>query len=371
MNTFNFGGSIAPKPPRNAVPPPPRSPKIAVAPKRRYTQMESINIDEPTLPPLLRDMRTAHRFKAPALKLTGAFMFKGSNPLYTREVIEERHHMCLIRCSQPGCLHPAKEVDRGLSGSNNYRTHYRNTHPGIPTSENGEQIAIAYKLKEQGQTAGSRFFDKPMDSLTSQEKYRKLLLEFIIKNNLSFSLVDQPETRALIGLLSPNIKQISRKTLMGDLKVQYEEGEVEVHEKLQAHINSGGRIALTTDAWAGNNKLDYICITGHIQHLDGIMESLTLDIIELTNPIHSGKYLAKKMLEVTDLLGITCATISITRDNASPNNVMLDEFEAIVADQWDTMNKEDQVQFCCKFNRKDGDVRCVAHIYNITVQAGL
>jgi hypothetical protein len=34
------------------------------------------------------------------------------------------------------------------------------------------------------------------------------------------------------------------------------------------------------------------------------------------------------------------------------------------------MDELNQARFCCKFNRKDGDVRCIAHIYNIAVQAG-
>lgn len=41
--------------------------------------------------------------------------------------------------------------------------------------------------------------------------------------------------------------------------------------------------------------------------------------------------MAIKMLEVTDRLGITCSVLSVTRDNASPNDIMLDEFEAVVA----------------------------------------
>jgi hypothetical protein len=44
-------------------------------------------------------------------------------------------------------------------------------------------------------------------------------------NNLSFKLVDQPETKALFTFLSPNTKQISRITLMNDLKAQYQVAE--------------------------------------------------------------------------------------------------------------------------------------------------
>jgi hypothetical protein len=111
-------------------------------------------------------------------------------------------------------------------------------------------------------------------------------------------------------------------------------------------------------------------VTGHYILVNGTKVSTLLDIIELTNPVYSGKYLATKMLEVTDRLGITCVIISVTRDNVSPNDIMLDEFEAVVTRQYDQMSDRDQAYFCCKFNRKEGDVRCCAHIYNIAVQAG-
>jgi hypothetical protein len=53
----------------------------------------------PTLPPHQR--RTAARWKAPELKPTNSYMFKGLHPLYTRQVIKDEHTKMLIQCSQP------------------------------------------------------------------------------------------------------------------------------------------------------------------------------------------------------------------------------------------------------------------------------
>jgi len=39
------------------------------------------------------------------------------------------------------------------------------------------------------------------------------------------------------------------------------------------------------------------------------------------------------LLEVTNRLGISYAILAITRDNASTNNIMLDEFKAYVEAQ--------------------------------------
>jgi hypothetical protein len=361
QQTLDFSGSVQPRAPGSPTPLLPRE----TLPKRPRALTASTSTAL-TLPPHRR--RTAATWKAPALKPTNSYMFKGLHPLYTRHVIEEEHTKMLIRCGQRDCDYN-KPIDRILYGTNNHKIHYRNKHPGIPTSVTKEKE----QLKAQANASGSKtqFFDKASADQNHNQRFRNLLLEWVIKNNLSFAIVDQEETKALFSFLSPTTKQISRQTLTRDLKARYESAEETIHTKLQDYIATGGRIALTTDGWAGNNKLDYIAVTGHIIHKStGKMESLLLDIIELTNPVHNGLYLAQKLLEVTDRLHITCAIMSVTRDNASPNNTMLDEFEAVVATQWEAMDELDQARFCCKFNRKDGDVRCVAHIYNIAVQAG-
>jgi hypothetical protein len=109
---------------------------------------------------------------------------------------------------------------------------------------------------------------------------------------------------------------------------------------------------LTTDRWSRNNKLDYSTVTGHIITRNDKHISILLDIIELSDAIHDGVYLAKKLLEVTDRFRITSSIISVTRDNVSPNDIMLIEFEAAVAEQYDTLDEdgEKMVRFvdpCC------------------------
>jgi hypothetical protein len=53
---------------------------------------------------------------------------------------------------------------------------------------------------------------------------------------------------------------------MKELKARYQTGEAELKKiKLQDHINTRGRVSLTMDGWAGNDKLDYIAVTGRWQ----------------------------------------------------------------------------------------------------------
>jgi hypothetical protein len=55
-----------------------------------------------------------------------------------------------------------------------------------------------------------------------------------------------------------------------------------------------------------------------------------LDIIELIEPIYDKAYFCEKLLEVTNRLNITYIIISITRDNTSPNNEILEYFEVYI-----------------------------------------
>jgi hypothetical protein len=91
--------------------------------------------------------------------------------------------------------------------------------------------------------------------------------------------------------------------------------------------------------------------------------------MELLEPIHSSEYLAEKLVEITDSLGITGAIFTITQDNATPNDVMLREFEAEA--HLRQLGKEECLQQPWTFTQKEGDVRCIGHIINLAVQAAL
>jgi hypothetical protein len=82
--------------------------------------------------------------------------------------------------------------------------------------------------------------------------------------------------------------------------------------------------------------------------------------------VHSGEYLAEKLSEITDSLRITNAISSVTRDNASSNNSMLDEFESL-AEDYKRSHPDDAYQ-PWSFTRKEGDIRCLGHVINLAVQ---
>jgi hypothetical protein len=61
----------------------------------------------------------------------------------------------------------------------------------------------------------------------------------------------------------------------------------------------------------------------------------------MEDPVYLGVYMCDLLAKVTEEFGITSSIFTITRDNASPNNVILNEFEAIITNKWDAIYYED------------------------------
>lgn len=144
-------------------------------------------------------------------------------------------------------------VDRVIRGSNNYKTYYQNEYKGICLSKSEVYTKLIKEIDEGG---GPRPFFGQLEAKTSNSigievyntKFRRLILEFIIKNNLSSSIVGQSEFLELIKYLSPQTLYISRRTLMRDLIAEWYKGDTILKASLYEQVDSGGRIALITDA---------------------------------------------------------------------------------------------------------------------------
>jgi len=82
--------------------------------------------------------------------------------------------------------------------------------------------------------------------------------------------------------------------------------------KLLKHTQTGGRISTTTDTWSARNYREYTTVTGHWIDNNWQHHSTTLDLVELTELIHSSEYLAEKLVEIIDSLGITGSVFTVT-----------------------------------------------------------
>jgi hypothetical protein len=96
---------------------------------------------------------------------------------------------------------------------------------------------------------------------------------------------------------------------------------------LHAHLATGSCISLTINTWSARNYRQFITVIGHWIDIDWKLHSRTIDLLKLTEPIHSSDYLTEKLLEITSSMLITRGVFTITRDNAKPNDIMLEEYK--------------------------------------------
>jgi len=202
----------------------------------------------------------------------------------------------------------------------------------------------------------------------------------VVKCNLSIRLVDQAPfiefvqflnlyitiLFILLALFTNNyyraIKTFSSKTLERDIKDEYLRSQALLCERLQTHTANRGRISLTTDCWSARNYKEFSGVTAHWIDKEFNICAEVLDVLYLKEPIHSGDYLARALLGITDEYGISDAIHTITRDNASANDLLLRTYESLVA----TRQTEQQPW---PFTVRNGDVRCITHVLNLSVQA--
>ncbi|KAF5342776.1 hypothetical protein D9758_017115 [Tetrapyrgos nigripes] len=85
-----------------------------------------------------------------------------------------------------------------------------------------------------------------------------------------------------------------------------------------------GKLNFATDAWTSPNHYTYVVVTVHFEQ-EGIPLSLLLDSIELGK--HSGENLAHAFIAILTDFGIDEKILSITCDNASNNNKMIEYLE--------------------------------------------
>jgi hypothetical protein len=129
-----------------------------------------------------------------------------------------------------------------------------------------------------------------------------------------------------------------------------------------------GTLSFGTDAWTSPNHKAYVAVTVHFEH-NGEPMCLLLDLVEVAKS-HSGINLASAFAKILTDFGISHKVsllyhlqkrsltlldqiLSVTCDNASPNDVMIDALAELI------------VAFPGAANR----TRCFTHILNLVVKA--
>jgi len=187
-------------------------------------------------------------------------------------------------------------------------------------------------------------------NIFTEKSFGEALIRLVVKQNLSFSLVESIEFVDLVSLLRPETK------IFKSDKVKYlimDKYKCVKEERVNFYKNLGVKISFTTDIWTSPNQIPFLSITSHFIDDKFMLKSDVLDMVYF-NDLHSGKHIYKAFAKVIQFYDISGLCFGITMDNAQNNNTFMDEL--IMSDFPFDSN--------CHFN-------CFAHVLNLAVKAFL
>ena len=164
-----------------------------------------------------------------------------------------------------------------------------------------------------------------------------------------FKVVEGEAFRKMVLKLDPQYQVPSRETVKKAIKKSFEDRKTIVKNFIK---DIPGKVALTTDIWSSLKNEGFLGITIHFIDENWILRHFTLDIFRFKGA-HTGQAIADEIYRVMTEFGLEMKTIAITTDNGSNMisgaNILKTKLEPNIFTHY----------------------RCVAHILNLIVMAGL
>ncbi|GJW23573.1 zinc finger BED domain-containing protein RICESLEEPER 2-like protein [Tanacetum coccineum] len=178
----------------------------------------------------------------------------------------------------------------------------------------------------------------------------------VIQRGLPFNHFDHEQTtRVFQNTMQPRYTHVSRSTLKRDAMKLWVAAK---QATINGFANLNTRVNLTTDVWSAPHNFpgSYMCVTAHwIEPSTWQMMKRVISFEEFLSP-HTGTNLKYMLEKVFVIYGLQEKIMSITLDNASNNT--------------SAMNKL-RLKYNPPMAGRFYHSRCVAHIINLVVQAGL
>lgn len=188
-----------------------------------------------------------------------------------------------------------------------------------------------------------------------QEVSREAMVNFIVLQELPFSLVDHAPFRKFIATLNPLFRIVSRTTVTEDVVRSYEEKKISLREIIK---NTDSKVCLTSDMWTSIQNLGYLCVTCHFIDNDWKLQKRIISFGMVASP-HDGFTIFSALLKSLQDWKLEHKLFSITLDNAKNNNKMVGYLKKNLLDR--------------KLVVANGDLlhmRCASHVLNLIVQDG-
>nr|GEV08917.1 hypothetical protein [Tanacetum cinerariifolium] len=240
------------------------------------------------------------------------------------------------------------EVDKAKVKCSNTTLRNHITHP---------YCEVIKAQKNQNSEAGQTSMARDGSVFRYDPDYlREQFTGLVIQQALPFNHFDHEQTtRVFQNTMQPRCTHVSRSTLKRNTMRLWLAAKQEI---IDSFGNLNACVNLTTDVWSAPHGVpgSYMCVTAHwIKPGTWQMMKQVISFEEFPSP-HTGHALFKMLIKVLTNFNLEDKVMSVTLDNASNNTSAMDKLKL-------------------KYDPQMGDrfyqSRCVAHIINLVVQAGL
>jgi hypothetical protein len=187
------------------------------------------------------------------------------------------------------------------------------------------------------------------------ETFKRLLITWITKQNISFQQVENIEFRKLQHYCDPSAAALipkSGNTIKAWIYVLFNQAKDHLRSMLH---RAPGVIHITLDMWSSTNQLPLLGVIAHFSDEDGFLQQVLLGLRTIEGG-HTGENMAEAVLIVVNEYGIEDRLGYFMMDNASANDTLVSEIAYALA--------EKGIEFDSDMHR----LRCIAHTINLSVK---
>src|SRR6266545_4847304 len=202
------------------------------------------------------------------------------------------------------------------------------------------------KFNKEQQTTLDSFVKKHSPKIQTEKT--QAVIEWIVLDMQAFQVVEGQAFHKMLSILDPQYQVPGRKNVKNVILKQFEKKR----ERSASFIkNISGKVALTTDIWSSLKFEGFLGVTIHFIDENWVLKHFTLDVFRFKSS-HTGQAIADKIYKVLVEFGLEIKTIAIITDNGSNMVLGARLLKSTLTNSF----------IHC---------RCVAHVLNLVVGAGL
>jgi hAT family C-terminal dimerisation region len=195
-------------------------------------------------------------------------------------------------------------------------------------------------------------------NLSIQEQLERNILRWIIQDKQAFLVIESQAFQQIFeDIPGITLPFKSRSTVSRRLQEQFKTQRSILKENLATTCKT---IALSLDIWTSQNHYPILGIIGHWLTEDFHYREETLEFCEIFGP-HTGENIATVVYKALVELDLTSKLTTITGDNASNVQEMVDEL-------WYLLEQNQNPLQPIRFSGPNSYIRCLAHILNLIVK---